>query len=197
MVLVPSSPQRHPLSFYLALGSFSLLAWTGVGKTLKAEASVRFQKPLMAASSHLQTCFRMKPQLLSKPARSGPFEAFIQLAARENRLDPRLLKAVIQAESQFNPYDISPAGACGLMQLMPRTARLLSVTDIFDPEQNIRAGAKHLRYLLTKFSNDVALSLAAYNAGEVPVRRYKGIPPFPETQHYVKHVLKLYESSLS
>src|SRR5262245_44523665 len=91
-----------------------------------------------------------------------PYDMFIEQAAKETHLDPRLIKAVIVAESQFHVHEISPAGACGLMQLMPHTAQLLAVKDIFDPEENIRAGARHLRYLLNRFSNDLALSLAAY-----------------------------------
>jgi soluble lytic murein transglycosylase-like protein len=83
------------------------------------------------------------------------------------------------------------------MQLMPRTARLLDVDDIFDPEQNIRGGARHLRYLMKRFSNNLVLALAAYNAGEQPVLRHKGIPPYQETERYVRKVIKFYNSPLS
>jgi soluble lytic murein transglycosylase-like protein len=128
-------------------------------------------------------------------APSTPFETYIQRAAQENGLDPRLVRAVISAESQYHVFEVSPAGACGLMQLMPQTARLFKVKNIFDPEENIRAGCKHLRYLLARFSNNLPKSLAAYNAGELPVIRYKGVPPFPETQQYVRRVIRLYQTS--
>jgi soluble lytic murein transglycosylase-like protein len=123
---------------------------------------------------------------------SDRYDAIILKTAKANRLDPFLIKAIIYAESQFNRREVSPAGACGLMQLMPRTAKLLSVKDIFDPEENIRAGAVHLRYLLNRFSHNLALTLAAYNAGELPVLRHKGVPPYPETQQYVRKVLRAY-----
>jgi len=121
-----------------------------------------------------------------------PFEKFIRQAAEENRVDPRLIAAIIWTESGFNARDVSPAGACGLMQLMPQTARMLGVKDVFDPQANIRAGTRHFRHLLNQYSGDLALALAAYNAGDLPVRRYHGIPPFPETRNYVKKVLRHY-----
>jgi soluble lytic murein transglycosylase-like protein len=142
--------------------------------------------PAPAKSRYVQVC-----------APSSPYDPVIQKAARATGLDPRLIRAVIAAESQFHAREVSPAGACGLMQLMPRTARLFSVKDIFDPEENIMAGCKHLSYLLRRFSNDLPRTLAAYNAGECPVLRYKGIPPFPETQQYVKRVLRYYQNYVS
>jgi soluble lytic murein transglycosylase-like protein len=123
-----------------------------------------------------------------------PYDAAINACAAEYRLDPLLLKAMIAVESQFNDHCVSPVGASGLMQLMPCTARRLAVTNIFDPKDNIRGGARHLRYLLDRFKNDLHKSLAAYNAGEMPVIRYGGIPPYPETQKYVHNVLKIYKS---
>jgi soluble lytic murein transglycosylase-like protein len=193
MHTLSSSSQRPSFSLYLTLGSLSFFGLLTITRIRPIPLPEVLEKPVLLAAAPV---FPMRPKLKSRHV-TGRFDQFIQKAARENGLDPLLLRAVIQAESQFNPYDISPAGACGLMQLMPRTAKLLNVTDIFDPEQNIRGGARHLRYLMVKFSNNLAWALAAYNAGEMPVRRFKGIPPFPETQFYVKHVLKLYESSLS
>lgn len=123
-----------------------------------------------------------------------PFDFEIEAAGQENRVDPLLVKAIIAVESEFDQYSVSAAGACGLMQLVPSTARLLGVKDIFNPRQNIQGGARHFRYMLNRFSNNVALALAAYNAGEAPVMRYKGIPPYAETQWYVRRVLKIYNS---
>jgi soluble lytic murein transglycosylase-like protein len=112
----------------------------------------------------------------------------IAKAAAENDLDEALVRAVIHAESAFHPEALSPAGAQGLMQLMPGTADLYGVTDAFDPKQNIAAGAKHLKMLLDFFDGDLQLAVAGYNAGENAVLRFGGIPPYAETQVYVERV---------
>ena len=122
-------------------------------------------------------------------ASGTPFERIITEAAARHRLDPRLLAAVIQVESNFRPLARSPKGAMGLMQLMPGTARQYAVGDAFDAQSNIDAGARHLRSLLDRF--DLSLALAAYNAGEGAVRRFDGIPPYRETQEYVRRILTL------
>ncbi|MEK7280501.1 MAG: lytic transglycosylase domain-containing protein [Nitrospirota bacterium] len=116
----------------------------------------------------------------------------INSASKTHRIDPNLVKAVIKAESDFDPMAISPAGALGLMQLMPETAEQLNVFDPFNPEENIEAGTRYLSYLLDSFDGDLRMSLAAYNAGESLVRRHKSIPPFEETHHYIKKVLGYY-----
>ena len=118
--------------------------------------------------------------------------AFIQTAATEHGVDPFLIKAIIKAESNFDPTAVSPKGAQGLMQLMPATARDLQVTDPFDPQENISGGAKYLRFLLDSYGWDVELSLAAYNAGPGNVK--KAIPNIPETREYVAKVLSNYQS---
>ena len=97
------------------------------------------------------------------------------------------------AESEYNPNAISVKGAKGLMQLMPVTARVLGVDDVFNPEQNIHAGVRHFKFLLEQFEGDVALALAAYNAGTRHVRRYNDIPPFKDTKRYLKQVFRYYE----
>lgn len=125
--------------------------------------------------------------------RAKKFDHFIKWAARSFELDPALIKAVIHAESAFDHNATSHAGAQGLMQLMPATARSHGVTNSYNPHQNIMGGSKHLRYLMDKYNGEIELVLAAYNAGEVPVRKYKGIPPYKETQQYVKRVIKFYE----
>lgn len=118
------------------------------------------------------------------------FAPIIERAALKNGLSPALVHAVIKTESYYNPVIRSSAGAVGLMQLMPATASRFGVTNRRDPEQNIQAGAKYLKILLGQFNNDLSLALAAYNAGEGNVRRYGNqIPPFKETQNYVKKVL--------
>jgi len=117
-----------------------------------------------------------------------PFRELVEEAARRHGLDPSLVHAVVQAESGYNPYATSPAGAQGLMQLMPATARALGVRDPYDPAQNVEAGARYLRGLLDRFG-DVRLALAAYNAGPGAVQRYGGVPPYAETRAYVERVL--------
>lgn len=112
--------------------------------------------------------------------------------AKQHRLSPALLRAVIKAESDFDPRAVSRTGALGLMQLMPRTAAAMKVADPFNPVENIAGGAKYLRYLLNRFHGDLPLALAAYNAGEYRVKRWQQIPPIQETQFYVKKVLTYY-----
>jgi hypothetical protein len=124
-----------------------------------------------------------------------PYDGFIQQASQQYGVDPKLIKAVIQAESGFRPKAGSSAGAAGLMQLMPATARELGVKDRFNPEQNIMGGTKYLASMLRKFNGDVSLALAAYNAGPGAVQRHGGIPPYRETQNYVRKVLANYGSS--
>ena len=114
----------------------------------------------------------------------------ITKAAKKYNVDSALIKAVIKAESNFNPRAVSPVGARGLMQLMPATASSLEVQDSFHPEKNIEGGVRYLRYLLNLFNGDLPLTLAAYNAGEGAVARYNNsIPPYQETQTYIRRVL--------
>ena len=123
------------------------------------------------------------------------YDDLIQEAAREHNLDPALIRAVMQTESGFDPTVVSPAGAIGLMQLMPALAEELGVTDARDPRENVMAGAKYLRQLLTANRGNVALTLASYNAGPGNVKRYKGIPPFKETRGYVRKITNLLEAA--
>lgn len=116
--------------------------------------------------------------------------------SRKHGIHPALLRAVIKAESDFNPSAVSKAGALGLMQLMPETAMSLQVRDPFDPEQNIRGGATYLRRLLDRFQGNLPLALAAYNAGESVVNRYMALPPIRETRRYVARVLRYYRNYL-
>ena len=124
--------------------------------------------------------------------RSPGLDNIVQQAAQTHKVDAALVHAVIHAESGFNPNAVSPKGASGLMQLMPATARRYGVQNIFDPQQNVGAGVHYLKDLLKMFGNNPRLALAAYNAGENSVKRFGGIPPYPETTQYVSKVLTLH-----
>ena len=117
------------------------------------------------------------------------FNEIIEYAAKKYNISSSIIKAVIKAESNFNPNVVSSAGAQGLMQLMPGTARALGVKDSFDPKQNIEGGVKYLKDMLEKFGGNLELALAAYNAGPGNVTKYGGIPPFDETQNYVRKIM--------
>jgi soluble lytic murein transglycosylase-like protein len=122
------------------------------------------------------------------------YEDLIVSASDRHRVDADLIRAVIKAESNFNSEARSNKGAIGLMQLMPDTARLYNVGRIFDPTENIEGGVRHLKLLLGRYQGDLQLSLAAYNAGIKAVEKYGGIPPFVETQDYVRRVLRYYDT---
>jgi soluble lytic murein transglycosylase-like protein len=127
--------------------------------------------------------------------RAAAYEHIIREAAVANELEPEFLRAVISVESAFNPRAVSRAGARGLMQLMPQTAKRFGVRDSFDPRQNIHGGARYLRVLVDRFANNLELVVAAYNAGENAVERYgRSIPPYRETRQYVPRVLNLYHA---
>ncbi len=125
------------------------------------------------------------------------FDSIISSCSREFGVDKALVKAVIHAESGYNPNAVSRKGATGLMQLMPSTAQGLKVADSFNPEDNIRGGVRYLRFLLDTFKGNVSLALAAYNAGLTKVAKFGGIPPYEETRNYVSKVLNYQKSYLS
>ena len=127
------------------------------------------------------------PLLAQDAAAALPYGRLVEDAASRHRVDPLLVHAVIAVESRHRPDAVSPAGAQGLMQLMPGTARILGVVDPFDPRANVEAGVAYLRRLADEFGT--VLALAAYNAGPGAVREHGGVPPFPETRGYVRSVL--------
>ena len=134
--------------------------------------------------------------LSQKPSRSTPaadleVHALIEETAKTFDVNPLLVDSVIQVESNYNPFALSPKGAQGLMQLMPATAQRFGVTNTFDARQNIEGGVRYLKFLQDSFRDD-QLAIAAYNAGEKAVAKYGNVPPYPETVHYVSKVSKKY-----
>jgi soluble lytic murein transglycosylase-like protein len=119
-----------------------------------------------------------------------PFAELIRAAAQKHGVDQTLIASVIAVESNFNPRAVSPKFARGLMQLLPETAARLAVADVFDPRQNIDAGTRYLKELLARYHQDLALTLAAYNAGPDRVEQFRGVPPFLETRSYVQRVTR-------
>lgn len=124
---------------------------------------------------------------------SNRYDMYIHEAAREHELSFSLIKAVIRAESNFDPEAVSSSGACGLMQIMPSTGEELGISDLFDPRENILGGTRYLKELLESFEGDLELALAAYNAGVERVRSLNGVPPFEETQSFVSRVMEYLE----
>lgn len=125
---------------------------------------------------------------------SNQYDSLISEYSKKYQVDFALIKAIIRAESGFNPLAVSRKGARGLMQLMPETALRMNVSNIFNPKENIEGGVRHFKYLLSLFDNDLRLSLAAYNAGENVVGELRSIPPYRETIDYVKRVLSYYQA---
>lgn len=182
-------PKAHAQSVYVVHGPGRSVTFTsrkpGVGSHYKALHTNRFSRaPILKRSGGA------KRAVLSR------YDALIANMAQEHRLDPALVKAVVHVESSFNPNATSPKGAMGLMQLMPATAKRFSVSNAYEPYQNVRAGVTYLRWLLNRYKGNIQFALAAYNAGEGRVDQYRGIPPYRETQNYVSSVMhyrKLYQ----
>ncbi|MDQ3160267.1 MAG: lytic transglycosylase domain-containing protein [Pseudomonadota bacterium] len=147
------------------------------------------------AYSYMETCFACgaKPGVSFATVRlnTAAYQGEIAAAARQHGVDEAIVRAIIHAESAFNPNALSRVGAQGLMQLMPATARRFGVSDSFDANQNIGGGVKYLAWLLKRFDGNLTLAAAGYNAGEGAVAKYKGVPPYTETQRYVQRVAML------
>ncbi len=144
-------------------------------------------------TTHRFKLFKRERGTIRNGSGTTRYDRLIRESSQRHGMNPALVKAVIKAESDFNPRAVSKKGARGLMQLMPKTMKDLKVYDPFHPRDNIDGGVRHLKKLLERFDNSVTLSLAAYNAGVNAVERYDDIPPYQETQHYVKKVLNYFD----
>jgi soluble lytic murein transglycosylase-like protein len=174
---------------------YSFVDDSGVVHYTNVPVDPRYQ--FLLASPHEQTRSG-QPYDAVLLAEAGKFDPLIESAAAATAVEPELLRAVIAVESGFDPRALSKAGAAGLMQLMPETARRYGVRDRFDPRQNVYAGARHLKALIERYDHDVRLALAAYNAGERAVDRCGGcIPRYRETQAYVPRVWQMYQRLLT
>lgn len=166
--------------------------------TLESRCSMALRSLFGASSTHAPPASNATNEVDQASGAAPPsrFAGIIDGAARRNRLDPALLDAVIRQESGFRADVVSGAGAVGLMQLMPGTARELGVSDPFDPAQNVEGGAKYLRSLLDRYDGRLDLALAAYNAGPGAVDHFGGVPPYRETREYVSSIMAGYRSAV-
>jgi soluble lytic murein transglycosylase-like protein len=192
-------------AIFLALVLPTLSFAGGIYKYVEKDGTIVYTNvpprgPAARQARQVEGEFRPAPSPLA-PARVtvttrislGEFDEYIDEAAVRYKMPPALVRAVMHAESAFDPNAISQVGASGLMQLMPATAREMYVKDIFDPKDNIEGGVRYLRVLANEFDGDMVKMVAAYNAGPDAVRKYNGqVPPYPETQAYVRKVISLY-----
>ena len=187
---VTNAHLKKPGRVVISNDSRSITAYRFFGNIREALVSLRSLR-VLATHSFGSAVYNSAASVKAPEHLAGAIEE----AARTHGVDPRLVAAVARRESRFNPNAVSPVGACGVMQLMPATARYLGVGNIFDPRENIFAGARYLKTLLETFNGDLDLTLAAYNAGPGAVQRYGGVPPYRETRAYVAAVRTAYEQA--
>ncbi|MBI2412294.1 MAG: lytic transglycosylase domain-containing protein [Deltaproteobacteria bacterium] len=178
--------------FYRYVDEDGVVHITNVPTTTKYKWMMSERKPKASNSTESASYKKTTYSSSSKIPTNSKYEDIIYNAAERYGIDPKLVKAIVKAESDFDSSAVSIAGARGLMQLMPETARIMGVRDIHDPEENVEGGIRYLSKLLKMFDWKIPLAVAAYNAGENAVLKYGTIPPYSETQTYVKRVLYYY-----
>jgi soluble lytic murein transglycosylase-like protein len=180
-----------------------VLAWSSTPETLRAEIFAYRDAGGVLHLSNVQDSPRWIPLHVPPSIRphgfdatnlAYPFARIVNSYARQAGIEASLIRAIIKVESNFDPRAKSKKGAIGLMQVLPETAARYGRFDLYEPDDNIRVGIRHLKLLLAQFGNDLRLALAAYNAGAKVVEQYGGIPPFPETIQYISRVLHRYNS---
>jgi transglycosylase-like protein with SLT domain len=185
-------PDRRRIQRRRQLLGHALITSLTIGGPVPTNTAKLRPPPPLSRSAPKETSPIQLPYIVAMSPRR-PYDALIIEAAETYGLDPRLIRAVVEVESAFNPVAVSRAGGKGLMQLRPILVRELRVHDPFDPRQNIMGGTRYLRRLLDMHEGDIRLALASYNAGPRNVARYGGVPPFQETQEYVKRIIDLLE----
>lgn len=191
---VPLSPQpeENPIRSFTKICLFTILFSSaffidGIPSAKGISLHLPERSPMLA---DLQPA--SSPPLLSKRRSENAYDNIIMEAARRHDVHPALIKAIIKAESSYNPRAVSKKGARGLMQLMPGTARAMGVKNSFNPRHNIHGGTKYFKHLLDEFGGNIRLALAAYNAGIQKVRKYGSIPPYKATRSYIRKVISYY-----
>jgi soluble lytic murein transglycosylase-like protein len=188
---VTNAHLKKPGRIVISNDSRSITAYHFFGNIREALVSLRSMR-VLATKSFGSAVYNSQAPVKAPEHLAGAIEE----AARTHGVDPRLVAAVARRESAWNSNAVSRTGACGIMQLMPDTARYLGVTNVFDPRENIAGGARYLRTLLDAFNGDLDLTLAAYNAGPGAVEKYRGVPPYRETRAYVAAVKATYQKAL-
>lgn len=180
--------------FTLALLAFVPSGYADIYRYIDENGVMHFTNTPTSNTQEYKLYLKERTTLSRKFYATNKYDRLISDASAQTGIDSRLLKAMIKAESDFNPRAISKKGAMGLMQIMPENFKMLDLQNPFDPWQNIRAGARYFQQLYERFNGKLALSLAAYNAGPTAVDRYKRIPPYKETEEYVRRVLRYYRN---
>jgi soluble lytic murein transglycosylase-like protein len=189
LLFVITIPHNSIAHIYKYVAEDGTVYYTNMPMAKKAKPSVKSED-----ARPVKTSFNFKrPEKIDKSS----YYTIAEEKARQYNLDPKLLKAVIRAESNWNPTAVSPKGAMGLMQLIPSTAVLMGVQNPFDPAENIDGGVRYLKHLLERFNGNLVLALAAYNAGPKLVEKKSAVPSIPETVDYVKRVLTYYNGNPS